>query len=78
VQYLEGGSGGHETLLQFQAWMFPVAFDDLGCYLVESNQGHYPDEGMGFADDRELFGASRGRSTAWKTGLTCTTGRART
>jgi hypothetical protein len=58
LQYLEGGSGGHETLLPFQAWAFPVAFDDLGCFLVESNQGHYPDEGTGFADDWELFGAS--------------------
>jgi hypothetical protein len=38
--------------------MFPVAFEDLGAYLVESNQGHYPNEGMGFADDWELFGAS--------------------
>src|ERR1700728_30089 len=58
LQHLEGGSGGHETLLQFQAWTFPVAFDDLGCFLVESNQGHYPNEGTGFADDWELFGAS--------------------
>jgi hypothetical protein len=35
-----------------------VAFDDLGCFLVESNQGHYLNEGTGFADDWELFGAS--------------------
>jgi len=58
VQYQAGGSGGHETLLPFEAWTFPVAFDDLGCYLLESNQGHYPNEGMGFADDWELSGAS--------------------
>jgi hypothetical protein len=58
VQYLEGGSGGHETLLPAQAWAFGVAFDDLGAYLLESNQGHYANEGMGFADDWELFGAS--------------------
>ncbi len=57
-QYLEGGSGGHETLIATQRWIYTMAFDDLGGYLVESNQGHYPNEGMGFANDRELFGAS--------------------
>lgn len=58
VQYLEGGSGGHETLVASQRWIFTLAFDDLGAYVVESNQGHYPNEGMGFANDWELFGAS--------------------
>jgi hypothetical protein len=58
VQYLEGGSGGHEMLIQTQPWMFRIAFEDLDAYLVESNQGHFPNEGMGFADDWELFGAS--------------------
>src|ERR1700728_3523399 len=57
-QYLEGGSGGHETLIATQKWIFTMAFDDLGGYLVESNQGHYPNEGMGFANNWELFGAS--------------------
>jgi hypothetical protein len=58
VQHLEGGSGGHENMIEFQPWLFGVGFDDLGAYLVESNQGHFPNEGMGFADDWELFGAS--------------------
>lgn len=58
VQYLEGGSGGHEILVPTQRWLYTVAFEDLGAYLVESNQGHFPNEGMGFADDWELFGAS--------------------
>jgi Alpha/beta hydrolase domain len=57
-QYLEGGSGGHENLITVQKWLFRLAFEDLGGYLVESNQGHYPNEGMGFANDWELFGAS--------------------
>jgi hypothetical protein len=57
-QYLEGGSGGHETLIQTPRWILTMAFEDLGGYLVESNQGHYPNEGMGFANDWELFGAS--------------------
>ena len=57
-QYLEGGSGGHEQLLPTQPWTFRLAFEDLGGYLVESNQGHFPNEGMGFANDWELFGAS--------------------
>ena len=58
VQHLEGGSGGHENMIEFQPWLYGVAFEDLGAYLVESNQGHFPNEGMGFADDWELFGAS--------------------
>lgn len=58
VQYLEGGSGGNETLVPTMRSMYTTAFVDLGAYMVESNQGHFPNEGMGFADDWELFGAS--------------------
>jgi hypothetical protein len=57
-QYLEGGSGGHETLVAGQKWILNTVFEDLNGYVVESNQGHFPNEGMGFADDWELFGAS--------------------
>jgi hypothetical protein len=69
-QYLEGGAGGHESLLAASAdgagyaevmgtsWVFDLAFDELGGYLVESNQGHYPGEGVGFADDVQLYRAS--------------------
>ncbi|MGE3834467.1 MAG: PKD domain-containing protein [Acidimicrobiia bacterium] len=62
-QYLEGGAGGHESLLATSAyeaydWIFDLAYDQLGGYLVESNQGHFHNEGTGFADDVELFGAS--------------------
>jgi hypothetical protein len=57
-QYLEGGSGGHESLIATQKWIFTLAFDDLHGYLVESNQGHFPNEGMGFANNYELFDAS--------------------
>jgi hypothetical protein len=57
-QYLEGGAGGHEHMLPMTRWAYAVAFEDLGGYLVESNQGHFPDEGTGFSDDWELFGAS--------------------
>lgn len=64
-QYLEGGAGGHENLIAMGgypgmgfSWMFDVVFDDLGGVLLESNQGHYHNEGLGFANDVELFGAS--------------------
>jgi PKD domain len=64
-QYLEGGAGGHENLLAAGwqpgielSWVFDLAFDELGGYLVESNQGHFPGEGSGFANDVELWGAS--------------------
>src|SRR3990170_6371493 len=40
-QFLEGGSGGHEMMLTTMKWPFNVAFEDLGGYLVESNQGHF-------------------------------------
>ena len=39
-------------------WPFHVALEELGGYLVESNQGHFADEGMGATADWELFGAS--------------------
>ncbi len=61
VHYLEGGMGGHENTLAFMLngdWLFNLAFDELGAYLVESNQGHFPAPGHGFADDVENWGAS--------------------
>src|SRR5262245_29473733 len=69
-QFLEGGAGGHENLLvppgadttflrgSGLMWIFDVCFDEFGGYLVESNQGHFAEEGLGFADDIELYGAS--------------------
>jgi hypothetical protein len=62
-QYLEGGAGGHENLLATGMyggtdWIFNLAFEELGGVLVESNQGHYHNEGLGFANDIELFRAS--------------------
>jgi hypothetical protein len=58
-QFLEGGAGGHETLLSapiqvatnLSGWVFDLAFDQLGGYLVESNQGHFPGEGLGTRND---------------------------
>ncbi|HEX5586861.1 MAG TPA: hypothetical protein VFZ17_06095 [Acidimicrobiia bacterium] len=64
VQYLEGGAGGHDNLISLgydgkgMKWFFDLSFDELGGYMVESNQGHFPGEGLGFDDDYELFGAS--------------------
>ncbi|MGW0808959.1 tannase/feruloyl esterase family alpha/beta hydrolase [Nonomuraea sp. NPDC002799] len=63
LQYLEGGAGGHENVLQAQvfgpAWQFGYAFGELGAILAESNQGHPPNAGhTGFHDDVYLFGAS--------------------
>jgi hypothetical protein len=63
-QYLEGGAGGHDNLISIgydgkgMAWFFDLSFDELGGYMVESNQGHFPGEGLGFDSDCELFGAS--------------------
>lgn len=57
LQYLEGGAGGHENLIELgydgtgMGWLFDLAFDELGCYLVESNQGHFTGEGLGVRDD---------------------------
>jgi hypothetical protein len=61
LQYLEGGAGGHENLLQAMhgnAWQYDLAYDDLGAVLLESNQGHGPNGGTGFHRDDWLFGAS--------------------
>jgi hypothetical protein len=63
-QYLEGGAGGHDNLISVgydgrgMGWFFDLAFDELGGYMVESNQGHFPGEGLGFESEYELFGAS--------------------
>ena len=63
-QFLEGGSGGNETLLTspMAAAMgsdpFQLVFEELGGYLVESNQGHFTHEGTGFTSEVHLFGAS--------------------
>jgi hypothetical protein len=62
--YLEGGAGGHDNLVAMgydgngMAWFFDLSFDEFGGYMVESNQGHFPGEGLGFEDDYRLFGAS--------------------
>src|ERR1700744_6382554 len=63
LKHLEGGSGGHEYLIandtgMWMSWMFEFAFDEFGAILMESNQGHYHDEGLGFHSDVVLFGAS--------------------
>jgi hypothetical protein len=63
LKHLEGGAGGHETLLAgdvglFTSWMFNFAYEEFGAILMESNQGHYHDEGLGFHADVLLFGAS--------------------
>jgi hypothetical protein len=63
LKHLEGGSGGHENLLSADVglrmtWMFDFAFDEFGAVLMESNQGHFHDEGMGFHNDVYLFQAS--------------------
>jgi hypothetical protein len=40
-------------------WAFDLVFDELGGFLVESNQGHFGNEGnTGVSGDLELFGAS--------------------
>lgn len=48
VQYLQGGGGGSEMALsrglERNAWLFDLAFTELGAYLVESNQGHMASE----------------------------------
>jgi hypothetical protein len=63
-QFLSGGAGGDENSLTrpFElgfGWAFDVVFDELGGFLVESNQGHFGNEGnTGVSGDLELFGAS--------------------
>jgi hypothetical protein len=63
-QFLSGGAGGDESSLTRHMglgfnWAFDLVFDDLGGFLVESNQGHFGNEGnTGVSGDLELFGAS--------------------
>jgi hypothetical protein len=71
AQFLEGGAGGSEHTLTTSfamapieglaggSWQFDMAFDDLGAYLVESNQGHFRFEGgLGMEDSLRLYRAS--------------------
>lgn len=57
VNHMEGGSGGLDKLITQQGWdwAFNSAFDDMGAYLVETNEGHWPDEGSGLDNPRELW-----------------------
>ena len=62
-QYLEGGTAGHETFLAAGGIFGPddtfrLVFEELGGYLVESNQGHFPNDGTGTGSDLVMFGAS--------------------
>jgi hypothetical protein len=68
-QFLEGGTGGHENTLALAymgqifgeggAWPFDIVFERFGGFLVESNQGHFTNEGnIGTSGDVETFGAS--------------------
>jgi hypothetical protein len=61
-QFLSGGAGGDEKFLAagiWMAWAFDTVFDELGGFLVESNQGHFADSGsIGVSGDLELFIAS--------------------
>lgn len=63
-QFLEGGAGGHENTIatgyagaMMMDWMFDLG-EEMGAYLVESNQGHFPGSGRGFSNEYELWGAS--------------------
>jgi hypothetical protein len=66
LQFLEGGSGGHENIMASgfmafgnDAWQFDYAFNDMGAVLIESNQGHPASPGhTGCHNDKHLFGAS--------------------
>ena len=46
LQYLQGGGGGSDKALSGERggrnmnWLWELAFEELGAYLVESNQGH--------------------------------------
>jgi hypothetical protein len=68
-QFLEGGTGGNENTIAaaymaqvFGAdggWPYDIVFDRFGGYLVESNQGHFANDGnIGTSGDVETFGAS--------------------
>jgi hypothetical protein len=63
--FLQGGAGGSEHSLAVDMggisgpWVFDAIFDEFGGYLVESNQGHFGNEGsLGLSTDVECFGAS--------------------
>src|SRR5262249_6711276 len=63
--FLQGGAGGSEHSLSVEmggisgSWVFDAVFEELGGYLVESNQGHFGNEGsLGLTNDVELFEAS--------------------
>ncbi|HEU0167304.1 MAG TPA: tannase/feruloyl esterase family alpha/beta hydrolase, partial [Chloroflexota bacterium] len=66
VQFLQGGSGGSEHALTALAphgagwtpWLFDMAFDQLGAYVVESNQGHFPTDVVSLWDEVVSFRAS--------------------
>lgn len=57
VNHMEGGSGGLDKMITQPGWdwAFNSAFDDMGAYLVETNEGHWPDEGTGLDYPRELW-----------------------
>ena len=57
VEHMEGGSGGLDKMMTQPGWewAFNTAFDDMGAYLVETNEGHWPDEGTGLDNPRELW-----------------------
>jgi hypothetical protein len=64
-QFMQGGAGGSEHSLGDPGgvttgnWVFDHAFDEFGGYLVESNNGHFGNEGsLGLDIDIERFGAS--------------------
>jgi hypothetical protein len=68
-QFLEGGTGGNENTIaaaymaqvfgEDGGWPFDIVFDRFGGFLVESNQGHFANEGnIGTSGDVETFGAS--------------------
>jgi hypothetical protein len=57
---LAGGTGGSDKMLTVPGWdwAFDVAFQDLGAYVVETNEGRYPDEGLGTDNPKDLWQAS--------------------
>jgi hypothetical protein len=66
---LEGGQGGQDKMMVSSdasmvgapggwAWAYDLAFDDMGAYLVETNEGHFPNEGLGVDNAFHLWQAS--------------------
>ena len=67
---LEGGQGGLDKMMTHPeglamtgvnapwAWVFNLAFDEMGAYLVETNDGNWPNEGLGVDTDMVLWRAS--------------------